>query len=229
MSRFSKLLSVLIILHMIAGCSWFGGWWRSTPEGRGTPADLYRNGIEFYRSGSYKKAIDEFLRLKEGYPLSKYAILAEMGVADSYFSSDDYMAAETEYRDFMELHPTNENLPYVMYQIGMCNYNEMHSIDRDQTNTQMAIADFERLIARFPSSKFSFMAEQRLRECKKRLGEHEFYVGYFYFKKGEYQAALSRFENISRNYANLGLDYKVSYFLHETKRQLERAEEQKAD
>ncbi len=226
MVRALKLITGLILLCTLSGCSW---WWGSSPMGRGAPADLYRNGIDYYQDGRYKKAVGEFQRLREEYPLSKYAILAEMGVADSYFSAEEYAAAEANYRDFMDFHPTNENLPYVMYQLGMCNYNQMLEIDRDQTNTRIAIEDFERLISRFPSSKFSFMAEQRLRDCKKRLGDHEFYVGHFYFKRGEYRAALSRFENVRQHYANLGLDYKVSYFLHETKRELEKAEKEKAN
>jgi outer membrane protein assembly factor BamD len=96
----------------------------------------------------------------------------------------------------------------------------MYSVDRDQTETIRARKEFEKLIARFPSSKFSFMAEKMLRECKKNLGEHEFYVGHFYFKKKEYKAAMKRFETITRDYANLGLDYKVNYFIDETKRRL---------
>lgn len=220
--RAVKNAILIFCIMMITGCSWWS--WLGLGQGSaargGTPADLYRNGIEYYQGGKYKRAISQFTRLREVYPLSQYAILAEMGIADSHFSSGDYLMAEANYREFMTMRPTNENIPYVMYQIAMCNYNQMLGVDRDQMRTRMAKADFESLIARFPSSRFSFMAEQKLRDCKKRLGEHEFYVGHFYFKRGEYEAALRRFETIQHNYANLGLDYKVSYFLHETRRKL---------
>ena len=56
-----------------------------------------------------------------------------------------------------------------------------------------------------------------IRECKKILGEQEFYVGEFYFNMKKYRAALRRFEKIVRDYANVGLDYKVSYYIIETK------------
>lgn len=218
--RAVKILVLLVCLSMIGGCAWVP-WLGSAPTpGRGTPADLYRAGIEFYQAGRYKKAITQFTRLREEYPLSQYAILAEMGIADSHYSAKDYLMAEANYREFMAMRPTNENIPYVMYQIGMCSYNQMLGVDRDQTRTRMAKADFENLLARFPGSRFSFMAEQKLRECLKRLGEHEFYVGHFYFKRGEYEAALRRFETIQQEYPNLGLDYKVSYFLNETRRKL---------
>jgi outer membrane protein assembly factor BamD len=72
------------------------------------------------------------------------------------------------------------------------------------------------------------MAEKMLRECKQKLAEHEFYVGHFYFKRKQYKAALKRFELITKEYANLGLDYQVSYFIGETRRRLAEDEAIKA-
>lgn len=191
---------------------------------RATPEGLYESGYSRYQDSDYKEAIESFQRLKEEYPLSKFAIMAELGIADSYFSKKEYAEAEMYYSDFMNLHPTNENLPYVMYQLGMCHYKQMSGVDRDQTETLKAKKEFERLISRFPSSKFAFMSERKLRDCRKRLGEHEFYVGHFYFKIKKYKAALTRFETVAREYPDLGMDYKLSYFLHETKRLLEQEE-----
>lgn len=163
--------------------------------------------------------------MKEEYPLSNLAVLAEIGIADSHFSKKEYAEAEMYYGDFINLHPTNENLPYVMYQLGMCHYKQMYSIDRDQAEALKARKEFEKLISRFPSSKFSFMAEKKLRDSRKRLGEHEFYVGNFYFKTKKYRAALKRFETVAREYPNLGMDYKVTFFISETKRLLEQERE----
>ena len=154
--------------------------------------------------------------------------MAEMGIADSYFSDKQYLEAGLAYSEFLNLHPTNENLPYVMYQIGMCHFNEITTIDRDQSEAFKALKEFERLMVRFPGSKFSFMAEKMIRDCKKTLGEQEFYVGEFYFNIKQYQAALRRFEKIARDYANVGLDYKVSYYIIETKRRLVRGGCEKA-
>jgi outer membrane protein assembly factor BamD len=123
------------------------------------------------------------------------------------------------------MHPTNEHIPYVVYQMGLCHYNQMGKIDRDQTETINARKEFEKLIARFPESKFSVPAEKMLRECKQKMAEQEFYIGQFYFRKKEYQAALKRFESIAKEYANIGLDYKIEYYIDETKKRM--AEEEK--
>jgi outer membrane protein assembly factor BamD len=213
----------MIMLFCIAGCqlTFFkrGEMVKSTPDG------LYSRGTLEYQSGNYKKAREYFIRLREEHPLHDLAILAEMGIADSYFSDKEYIEAEIAYSDFISLHPTNENVPYAIYQMGICHYNQIEAIDRDQTETVRARKEFEKLIARYPESKFATMAEKVLRECKQKQAEHEFYVGKFYFTQKKYQAALTRLERIARDYANIGLDYKVEYLISETKVKI--AEEEK--
>lgn len=226
--RNKGILPLLLVLALIVtGCTFTWPWAKKTSLTRVTPDGLYQQGVEYYQDGSYKNAVEVFQRVKEEYPLSKLAILAEMGIADSYFSGKDYFEADLAYREFLNLHPTNENLSYVMYQIGMCHFNQISSIDRDQSETFKALKEFERLTARFPTSKFSFLAEKMIRECKKILGEQEFYVGEFYFNIKQYRAALRRFEKIVREYANVGLDYKVSYYIIESKRRLVEEEAKK--
>ena len=218
--KLARMFLIVVFMFSLTGCLWWDG-----PSGPSTPDALYRRGQEAYQKGDYKDAIEIFQRVTGEYPLSDYAIPAELGVADSYFSDEDYVSAEVNYSDFMEFHPTSENLPYVIYQIGICHYRQTLGIDRDQTETHMAEKSFERLISRFPSSRFSFLAEKKLKECRKKLGEHEFYVGQFYFNIEQYRAALGRFKTIEEKYAHLGMDYKTAYFIREAKKRL--AEEEK--
>jgi outer membrane protein assembly factor BamD len=194
---------------------------------RTTPDGLYQQGVAYYQNGDYKKSVEVFQRLKEENPLSALAIMAEIGIADSYFSNKDYPEAGLAYREFINLHPTNENLSYVMYQLGMCHFKQTTTIDRDQSEALKALKEFERLTARFPGSKFSFLGEKMIRECKKILGEQEFYVGEYYFHRKQYRAALLRFEKIARDYANVGLDYKVGYYIGESRRRLVEEEAKK--
>jgi len=210
-----------------SGCTFSWPWTKKTTMARTTPDGLYQQGVQYYKDGNYKRSVEVFQRLKEEYPLSTLAIMAEIGVADSHFSGKDYPEAGLAYREFINLHPANENLPYVMYQLGMCHFNQMTTIDRDQSEALKALKEFERLTARFPGSKFSFLGEKMVRECKKILGEQEFYVGEFYFKNKQYRAALLRFEKIAREYANVGLDYKVSHYIIESKRRLAEEEAKK--
>jgi outer membrane protein assembly factor BamD len=213
----SKVILRVIICTLalfIAGCA----WWKTKPNP--TPEQLFDEAYIDYQKGHYDEAITLFQKLKEEHPLSKVAILAEIGMADSYYYKEEYGEAETAYMEFINLHPANKDIPYVMYQLGMCHYNQMSELDRDQSETLKAKKGFERLIMRFPESKYASMAGKKLIDCKKRLAEHEFYVGRFYFKMKEYKAALKRFENIASNYADVDLDFKVNQFIEEAKKHL---------
>ncbi|NLN40269.1 MAG: outer membrane protein assembly factor BamD [Smithella sp.] len=228
--RIRTISIIMAAVLLFSGCSltkasilsFFG---KRTPVVN-TPEALYARGTADYQDGRYKKARAAFTRLKEEYPLHELAVLAELGIADSYYSNKDYLEAEGAYRDFVELHPTDENVPYAIYQTGMCHYQQIEDIDRDQTQTVRARREFEKLTARYPQSRFALLAEKMTRECNAQLAEHEFYVGNFYFKLKKYEAALARFEGIRRGYPGVGLDLKVDAYIAQTARLLE--EERKA-
>ena len=231
MTNRRNLITAIILVFLLTsltGCAWWDSLWGKEPRVRQTPEGLYQRGFEYYKKGDYKKAIETFSRVRDEYPLNPVALMAELGIADSYFENEQYVDAEVAYNSFVELHPTNPNVPYAMFQLGMCHYHQMQTIDRDQTETLKARKEFERLMARFPRSKFAIMAEKNLREVKQRLAEHEFYVGEFYYRTKKYEAALKRFEGIQRDYANLGLDYKTSRFIEETKQRLKEEQDKKA-
>ena len=220
---------ILAFLLICSGCSFntsaIVSFFKKSPTVRSSPEGLYSQGTIEYQNSNYKKAREYYTRLKEEYPLHELAVLAELGIADSFYSDKEYAEAELAYQDFTMLYPTNENVPYAFYQKAMCHYVQIGAIDRDQTETIKAKGEFERLIARFPQSKFSILAEKMIRECKLKLAEHEFYVGNLYFKMKKYAAALKRFEGIARDYAGVGLDLKVETYIAQTRIRL--AEEEK--
>ena len=220
MNRYFRIIPILVLVLSLSGCGWWKDFMKKDKPVRNVPEILYQSGVEFYQNGRYKKAIESFTKVKEQYPLNPLALLAEIGIADTHFSDGNYAEADLAYTDFLNLHPTNENIPYVMYQIGMCHYSQIYGIDRDQTETARTAKDFERLIAKFPKSRFAVMAEQKLRECRQRLAEHEFYIGEFYFKQEKYEAALKRFELLAKDYPSVGLDYKTNVYIAETKKRI---------
>jgi len=234
-----KLKNVSIVLAFLlicSGCSFnldminkdnIMSFFKSSQPVRNTPEALYSRGTAEYQNGNYKKAQSFYTRLKEEYPLHELSVLATLGIADSYFSRKEYSDAQTAYRDFTTFYPTNENVPYALYQLGMCHFLEIEAVDRDQSELINAKREFEKLVARFPQSKFSILAEKKIRECKTKMAEHEFYIGNFYFKQNKYAAALQRFEVIAREYPGVGLDLKVESYIEETKKRLEAEEKSK--
>jgi outer membrane protein assembly factor BamD len=87
--RFQIVLSVLMLLLILSGCSLLEIFSKKELP-KTSPEALYARAATEYKDGNYKKAQEYFLRVKEEYPLHEMAILAEIGVADSLFSDKEY-------------------------------------------------------------------------------------------------------------------------------------------
>ena len=193
------LLFFLLFIGGLTGC---GGCLFGEKETE-TADDLAEKGMEYFDDEDYHDALKAFTLLKERYPYSRYAILAELKVADAHFHRKEYAEAIAAYGEFLQLHPKNDAIPYVMYQIGECYYKQLLSEDRDQTPTRQAIAAFQRLLQEHPNSTYANTARERIQECRKLLMNHELYVAKFYFKSKLYEAALGRFEGVLERYKDL--------------------------
>ncbi|MFH1624325.1 MAG: outer membrane protein assembly factor BamD [Pseudomonadota bacterium] len=207
-------LSLILILSM-TGCFLFHEPRSDTVQG------LFYDGLDYFEEGNYRKAREAFQELRDRYPLSKYSIVAELRIADCYYYSKEYTEAIFQYEEFLKLHPTNPVIPYVIFQMGMANFDQILSIDRDQTFTKEAVKQFEYLISRYPSSTYAAAAQEKLAICKERLSEHEFYVGHLYFKRKKYKAALRRFEGILEKFPESSIMAKTYLYIGKSHLSLE--------
>jgi outer membrane protein assembly factor BamD len=107
------------------------------------------------------------------------------------------------YDEFRSCIP-NKEIPYVIYQKGMCQFQQVRSKDREQGHSLKAKAEFERVINRFPKNDYADRARKNLRQCLIYLAEYEVYVGHFYYQRGFYRAALARYTYAIENYPDLG-------------------------
>lgn len=205
---------VIVAVFLFSGCSWFGTKEEKTAE------QLARDGMAYFKSEDYNDAVKSFENLKDWYPFSKYAILAELKIADAYFQLGRYEDAIFEYENFENLHPRNEAVPYVVYQIGTCYFRQINTIDRDQTPAQKALDTFTRLQSLFPKNRYSRRAQKHIKKCLQNLAGHELYVGRFYFNTGHYRTALSRFESVIENFPDVGIHHEAIEYIARCKQQM---------
>lgn len=190
-----------------------------------TAQELALNGMEAYERGNYRAAARNFQELKDFYPFSQYAALADLKLGDSYYQRRQYAKAIEAYEDFERLHPRNEAVPYVIYKIGMCYYDQMPTIDRDQTNAMKAMETFQRLQRQFPGNEYSILVDPMIPECLRKLAGHEFSIGLFYFETKHWVAAKMRFEKVLRNYPDVGYHREAMIYLVDCERRIAAAEQ----
>jgi len=201
------IVTCTLSLLFCSGCALFDYFniFSDEEDGSGTAQELAWNGMDHFEEGRYEEAIENFERIKDWHPFSKFALLAELKLGDSYYHIQEYEEAVYAYEEFENLHPSNEAIPYVIYQLGLCHYEQMDTIDRDQKATRQALENFYRLIDQYPSSDYAKRAEENINVCLKHLAKHEFYVAMFYLKGKHYKAALHRFKAVLIKYPDAGI------------------------
>jgi outer membrane protein assembly factor BamD len=213
------MILVTIALSFLFGC---GGKGKDVKKIEGDPEILYKQGLTRFNKRDYPEALKKFEELKSSFPDSPpYTLLAELKVGDCHFLQKQYVEAIAAYEEFKKTHPSHEEIPYVQFQIGMSYFNQMLTLDRDQASTKKALSSFEYLIANYPPSLFSEKGREKIGVCKKRLADHEFYIGNYYYKQGRFQSAASRFEEVLMKFPKDPDEDKTLYFLGKSYLELE--------
>jgi outer membrane protein assembly factor BamD len=198
----------VLVAFLLALCASGCAWGRKKEQAT-TPQAMYEDAMKLFQRKKYERAAQAFKKFKEEFPLSELTPMVELRTADSYFFDKNYSEAVVLYEEFKKLHPLHPEIPYSIYQLGMCHFKQMYSLDRDQTETEKAIEQFRYLIENFPPSPHVPEAKTKMKICQKQLADHEFYVGNFYLRMKKYKGALARFEAILQKFPESGLEEKV--------------------
>jgi outer membrane protein assembly factor BamD len=226
--RFYTALLSIGLLILLTGCAaFFDVWGGAKREPDASPKGMYDYASDLLKKKKYEKATEAFKKIKEEHPLSEYTPLAELRTADSVYLDKNYAEAIVLYEEFKKLHPLHPEVPYSVYQLGMCHYKQLPAVDRDQTETQKAVEQFRYLIENFSQSQHVAEGKIRLRICQRQLAHHELYIAQFYMRVDKYKAALGRLEGLLEKFPEAELQGKVEPLMKKCRTEIAKAEEKK--
>lgn len=185
----------LFLLLFVAGCAAADKDFSDMP-----PEGLYKKGFEAFKSKDYVQASEYFDEVERRYPYSVWASRAQIMSAYSFYQKNEYDDAILVLERFIQLHPGNRNTPYAYYLKGLCYYEQISDVTRDQKMTELALLTFEELLVRFPDSVYANDAKHKLTLIENYLAGKEMSVGRYYQKKDELLAAINRFQSVVQTY-----------------------------
>jgi len=194
----AALLVLLAVTLPLAGCE-------SAPKDEPTTTTaerLYKDAQEDIESGSYERAVKTLTRV-EG--LAAGSLLAQQALLEMAYLNwrlGERAQALASIERFIKLNPSSPALDYALYMRGIINFNDslglMGSIagqqlsERDQAASRDAFEAFKQLVDRFPDSRYTPDAQQRMAYIVNSLAEYEVHVARYYFRRGAYVAAANR-------------------------------------
>jgi outer membrane protein assembly factor BamD len=191
-----------------------------------TAKQNYDKGLTELKGENYTEAVRYFSFVKQKFPFSKYAVLAELALADTHFQRGNFQESIDSYKNFMRLHPTHEKVEdgYVAFRIAECYVKDMPddwflvppAYEKDQSAVRDAYRELTDFLDKYPDSKYIPEAKKRWRDVVARLLEHEVYVARFYLDRGYPKAAILRIEGALRRYPESGREAELLLVLGQT-------------
>lgn len=198
-----KKLLIILLLILLAGCA---------KEPPFDPVVWAKDAEESMRKEDFEKARKKYQEIEEKYPDKSYDAVLMLRVADTYFGEEKYSEAQVEYEAFLNYHPVNKDAVYAQYQIAMCSYKDLTTIDRDPTPDRNVIKEMRKLLEKYPKSDYVEEAKKYIAICLDRLSEYELYVAKFYYKKESYKAAVGRCEKLLTDYPGSSAEKDALYY-----------------
>ncbi len=171
----------------------------------------YETGVDLYEKGEFNKALQFFDILRavhrgteKGEKLTYYS-------ANCYFQMKDYQIASYYYKQYAQSYPRGEHAQESAFLSAYCNYLESPRISLDQTNTYIALRELQTYIDMYPTSTRVDEAHRLMDDLRGKLEVKAYNVGVLYFRMGDFQAAITSFENLLDEYPDTDFKESVLY------------------
>jgi outer membrane protein assembly factor BamD len=162
--------------------------------------ELYNEAMDLIDRNEYYKAATLFDEVDRQHPYSVWATKAQLMSAYALYERNKYDDAIVALDRFIQLHPGNKNIAYGYYLKGLCYYEQISDVSRDQKLTEQALSILQEVVDRFPATPYARDAKMKIDLARDHLAGKEMNIGRYYQKLGQYLAAVNRFKVVAEQY-----------------------------
>lgn len=199
-ARCARSALALAAAAALTGCGWFGGSDKDATYTEQPVEVLYNKALDDLGRQEYKAAAKEFEEVDRQHPYSVWATKAQIMAAFTYYQSNKYDDAIIALDRFIQLHPGHRDIPYAYYLKGLCYYEQISDVGRDQRMTQNALEALSDVAKRFPDSPYARDARLKVELTIDHLAGKEMEIGRYYQKQKQYVGAINRYRVVIERY-----------------------------
>ena len=149
---------------------------------------------------NYENAAIAFNEVDRQHPYSVWATKAQLMSAYAYYQNNKYDDAIVSLDRYIQLHPSNRDVPYAYYLKALSYYEQISDVSRDQKITEFALKLLNEVVVRFPNSRYARDAKLKIDLTRDHLAGKEMAIGRYYENQGQYLAAINRFVKVAENF-----------------------------
>ena len=178
-----------------------------------TSERIYQEARDEVSAGAWDKAIGLYEKLEGRAAGTVLAQQAQIERAYAQYRTGEKVQAVATLDRFIRLHPTSPAMDYALYLKGLVNFNENLGLfsslinqdlsERDQKAAKESYESFLELTQRFPESKYTPDARQRMTYIVNSLAGYEVHVARYYARRGAHVAAINRAQQVLIDYQNV--------------------------
>ena len=161
---------------------------------------LYLMAVDRMEAKKHKEAGLAYAEVERQHPYSDWSLNAQVMAGYAYYLAKKYEDAEESFETFIQLHPGHEYVPYAMYMLGLISYEQIPIVERDQTPAKESADAFQKLINRFPDSKYAKDGRLKIDLIRDHLAAKEVEVARYYQQKEAHLAAVNRLKLVVKEY-----------------------------
>ena len=184
----------------------------------GHARQAYQLGMEALADSNFIEAVQHFTSVKNKYPYSQYAALAELRIGDTYYAQDKFVESIGAYRTFVQRRPNHREVAYALWKIGESYFEQRPSnfflfppgYEKDRSATKDAVRSYRVFLKRFPKHEQSAAAKSKLKTCRGDLADYELYVAQFYLRQDRPRSAVGRLETLHRGFDDLPTKWRLA-------------------
>lgn len=191
-----------------------------------SPNRLYAEAKDEMKSSQWDKAVPLLEKLEARAAGTPLAQQAQLDKAYAHYKSAEPAQALATLDRFIKLNPASPALDYAIYLKGIVNFNDDLGVlsaitrqdlaERDQKAAKESYESFKELVTRFPDSKYTPDARQRMNYIVGSLAQYEVYVARYYFKRGAYLAAINRAQLAVTDYRDVPAVEEALFILYKS-------------
>jgi outer membrane protein assembly factor BamD len=163
--------------------------------------EIYSQAVVHLENGRFEQAAQYFDEVERQHPYSVWATKAKLMSAYSYYHDGKYDDAVTRLDRFIQVHPGNRDIAYAYYLKGLCFYEQIADVRRDQEYTVKALDALQDIVTRFPATPYGRDARLKLDLTRDHLAGREMMIGRFYLNNRHFLAGINRFRNVVDTYS----------------------------